>query len=160
MLLLLLSSLLLVEKGVKSCELLLSPSSELIVTSLRSSSSSSSSSPAAAAAVDRVPVNTTVDVACRNSSLVLSGSSQLTCQQNGSWDHALPTCQCTPAVLAYRSNSAKTKLKKDHRSFLPLPAFPNFAVWESQKYYKCSENFKIIRQAFATTCGAAGFIRS
>jgi len=88
-----------VEKRVKSCVVL---SSELIVTSSPPSSSSSSSSSATAAG-GRVAINMTVYVACRNSSLVLSGSGQLTCQQDGSWDHNLPTCKRTsPIYLFYR----------------------------------------------------------
>ena len=87
-----------VEKVDKSCELLAPSFSDLIVTlspppSSSSSSSSSTTSPAAAAAVDRVAINTTVYVRCRNSSLVLSGSAQLTCLQNASWDRHPPTCQ-------------------------------------------------------------------
>ena len=86
---------------VTSCELL---SSELIISSSSSPVSSSSSTEAAAAAAaggggDGVPVNTTVLVSCRNSSLQLSGSAQLTCQPDASWDRELPTCQLGTSTI-------------------------------------------------------------
>jgi len=80
-----------------SCDLSVFPSSLLILSSSQPPSPpSSSSSSSAADAAGRVPANTTVSVACRNSSLQLSASSQLTCQLNGRWDPSpLPTCQRT-----------------------------------------------------------------
>ena len=92
-----------VGERVTSCEL----SSELVV----SSSSSSVSLPSPTEVADagtggRVAVNSTVQVSCRNSTLVLSGSAQLTCQQDASWDHDLPTCQqSTSLQCSDRSSS-------------------------------------------------------
>ena len=131
------------ENGVKSCEIQLSALSELTVTS---STTSSSSSSVAAAGAQRFSVNTTVYVACRNSSLLLSGSAQLTCQPNGSWDHSLPTCQRESVVgfstdkdqqqsraVAQKAHDAVTKFDtyrnlQRHRAVLHFDSTPSVYI--------------------------------